>query len=102
MTEEQHRDALHTALARICIHETLKDYERRNKAVIAALFHAQAYGYAAGIRFDDDEPEYPVVFIELNTGQVSWHITQHVEAWDGHDTEEKYKRLHAYIKEYIA
>lgn len=53
---------------------------------------------------NNDDPDWPVVFIELPTGQVSWHISlsdldlfQHVNTgdmvWDGHDTSEKYRRL---------
>jgi hypothetical protein len=45
-----------------------------------------------------------VLFITLPTGQVSWHIAsadldlfRHVPfgtaTWDGHDVEEKYRRL---------
>ena len=58
---------------------------------------------------DDKDPEYAIVFIDLQTGQVSWHIPlydlflfAHVpfnkeqissEIWDHHSTEEKYDRL---------
>jgi hypothetical protein len=52
------------------------------------------------------DPEWEnVVFIDLPTGQASWHINtdemgvfEHLsfipgDSWDGHSTEEKYKRL---------
>lgn len=59
---------------------------------------------------DASEPEWPVCFVRLPTGQVSWHIApadldlfDHVPAvhasspaapkWDGHSTDEKYQRL---------
>lgn len=53
---------------------------------------------------DPAEPGWPVLYIELPTGQASWHISpddldllEHVPAgaatWDGHDTAEKYRRL---------
>lgn len=101
MTGEQHLHAMHVALSGVCIHETLKDYDRRNDAVIEALYHARSAGIAAGIRFDPKESEWPVVFIELETGQVSWHIEQHPNAWDGHDTDKKYCRLKEYLEDYL-
>lgn len=60
---------------------------------------------------DSNEPDWPVVLIDLPTGQVSWHIAPddvkyfpHVawdltKEWDGHSTEEKYQRLNALTKE---
>lgn len=62
---------------------------------------------------DPSEPAWPVVFIELPTGQLSWHVSPddvdlfaHVDTygkdtpgrpeWDGHSTEEKYGRLGAH------
>ncbi|GAB6098219.1 hypothetical protein JCM16358_00980 [Halanaerocella petrolearia] len=87
------------------LEETLKkikqtdkqDYEARNKAVIKAMSLALEKGYEAGIRMDYTKPEYPVVYIELPTGQVSWHMPEHTKAWDGHSTQEKYKRIDRYL-----
>jgi hypothetical protein len=56
---------------------------------------------------DPAEPDWPVIYITLPTGQVSWHLSPddtdlfgHVPrgaaVWDGHDTAEKYRRLHAH------
>lgn len=62
---------------------------------------------------DADAPDWPVLFVKLPTGQVSWHISPddvdlfpHVRRtiggmpdappWDGHDTAEKYARLDAH------
>lgn len=58
---------------------------------------------------DPDEPNWPVVYVDSPAGQLSWHINpddldlfRHVTCntvhylrgqWDGHDTEEKYRRL---------
>jgi hypothetical protein len=54
---------------------------------------------------DPDEPEWPVVFVETPSGQMSWHISpsdvdlfSHVArddayVWDGHSTDEKYDRM---------
>ena len=58
-------------------------------------------GLQAGIRVDESEPEWPALYIELPTGQVSWHMPQHIRVWDGHDTEEKYWRIEEFIKQYL-
>ena len=53
---------------------------------------------------DPDAPDWPVIYLTLPTGQVSWHIAprdmdlfRHVPVgsaeWDGHDVVEKYGRL---------
>jgi Phosphoribosyl-ATP pyrophosphohydrolase len=39
---------------------------------------------------------WPVVFIELPTGQVSWHLAPYTGKYDGHTTEEKYRRCAAF------
>lgn len=101
MTKAEHTNAFHIALTRVCVHETLKNYNERNKAVIEALHHALQLGYPAGIRLDPKEPEWPVVFIHLSTGQVSWHISQYAHEWDGHDAEEKYRRVRGHLGDMI-
>lgn len=73
-----------------------KKYERRNAIVLEALAMAVSLRIPAGIRIDPNEPEWPVVFIELPTGQVSWHLPQHPTPYDGHTTEEKYRRVDAF------
>lgn len=75
------------------------DYETRNICVLLALGAARNAGYEAGVRIDPKEPEWPVAFIELPQGQVSWHLPQHVRAWDGHTTAEKDERVNAFIIE---
>lgn len=61
--------------------------------------------YPAHLQPDPAEPDWPVLHVELPTGQACWHISEddldlftHVRtdrftAWDGHSTEEKYRRL---------
>ncbi|MER8197079.1 hypothetical protein ABTY00_24315 [Streptomyces microflavus] len=61
--------------------------------------------YPAAIGTDPNEPDWPVLFIETDAGQLSWHIAPddvplfaHVprsdsSVWDGHTTEQKYARL---------
>ncbi len=55
---------------------------------------------------DPNETGWPVLYLQLPTGQVSWHIApgdldlfSHVlighATWDGHDNDEKYRRLDA-------
>ncbi len=75
------------------------DYERRYSLVLLAVSHANRLGYRAGFRIDPAEPEWPVAYIELPTGQVSWHMPQHPHTWDGHSTEEKYARIDAFLGE---
>jgi hypothetical protein len=68
-------------------------------------------GYKAGIATDlDGHPHYThVVYIDLPTGQVSWHIgdnDMHLittlpvynGVWDGHTTDEKYQRLSQFTR----
>lgn len=76
-----------------------QDYEKRYGLVLEAMHKAKAIGHEVGIRIDPDEPEWPVMYIELPTGQVSWHMPQHDKEWDGHTTEQKYERIGAYRRE---
>lgn len=73
------------------------DYERRYKCVLGAMDLAAQYGYKTGYRIDLAEPEWPVAFIELPTGQISWHMPQFPDAWDGHTTEQKFERIAEYV-----
>jgi hypothetical protein len=93
-------------------------YAERDKLVALVYHMAQMLGYKSGIGEhvlqpgEEWDPEwYSVVFIELPTGQVSWHIHVSEEdwfandnmlqayepAWDGHTTEEKYRRVLAMV-----
>lgn len=69
------------------------DYKQRNWYVLDVLRLANQIGIVAGIRIDPEDPAWPVVYMELPTGQVSWHIPQHQVPWDGHTTKEKYERI---------
>ena len=73
------------------------DYGKRYGLILQAVIEAHKLGYAAGFRIDASEPEWPVAFIELPTGQVSWHLPQHEIPWDGHTTEAKYERIDKYV-----
>jgi hypothetical protein len=73
------------------------NYEVRNPLVYQALALASRLGCPVGIRIDPAEPEFPVVYIELPTGQISWHLPQHPTVWDGHSTEDKFDRIRRYL-----
>lgn len=61
--------------------------------------------YPSVLGIDPAEPDWPVVYVETEAGQLSWHIAPddvplfaHVErstsaVWDGHTTGAKYARL---------
>lgn len=85
------QDALADELRAIEAHDT--DYSLRYGLVLHALYLAWECGYPAGLRIDPNEQEWPCAYIELPTGQVSWHMPQHTEAWDGHSTATKYARI---------
>jgi hypothetical protein len=81
-------------LRQIEAHDT--DYDQRYGLVLDAVCQAHNAGFAAGFRIDPSEPDWPVAYIELPTGQVSWHLPQHPQQWDSHDTPEKYRRCRAF------
>jgi hypothetical protein len=72
----------------------------------AYLVRFLATKYNARFGVDPNEPDWPVIYIDTPTGQLSWHISpndMHLfenishdanVKWDGHTTEEKYRRLH--------
>jgi len=80
-------------------------YHERNQ-VVAALSKL----FPAGVTRTDipgwDTAWHGCVFIDLPTGQVSWHfhdreaalfshLPAYTKAWDGHDTQTKYERVAA-------
>jgi uncharacterized protein (DUF433 family) len=93
-------------LATGAAHDQLRDVYReraRLVAVLASLFPS-VWAYS-----DPAAPEWPVVYVHTPKGQCSWHLSQddldlfgHVPQvpaddararWNGHSTEEKYRRL---------
>lgn len=87
-------------------------YRERNRCVALIARMALQLGLRVGVRkhpADDKgwEPDWrTVVFIDLPTGQVSWHfhdsergllegLPPYPERWDGHDTPTKYERVRA-------
>jgi hypothetical protein len=78
-------------------------YEERNK-VVAALARLFPSGIAKTAIPGWLEDWHGCVYIDLPTGQVSWHyhdsqadlfeeLPAYNGQWDGHDTPEKYRRL---------
>ena len=82
-------------------------YAERNLCVSLAVKLALSLGLHAGIGLDPSEPDplwKHVAFIDLPSGQVSWHIHAdelpnfkgvplYSRPFDGHSTEEKYRRV---------
>lgn len=72
--------------------------ERAHLVALLAAIYPSTWG------IDFDEPGWHVVYVQLPTGQASWHISPndrdlfaHVPGpsgeWDGHTTEQKYDRI---------
>jgi hypothetical protein len=91
--------------------QTNSAYTERNRlvALIASL-------YPSGIKKTDipgwDEEWHGCVYIDLPTGQASWHyhdseawmfrhLPRYEAEWDGHTTDEKYDRVAALELRYI-
>jgi hypothetical protein len=73
------------------------NYEYRNHVTWLALAEAAQLGYRIGFAIDTKEPDWPVAYIDLPNGQVSWHMPKYPAVWDGHTTTEKYARIRQYI-----
>lgn len=74
------------------------DYASRNLCVVTAVLAAWWCNYEAGFGLDPSEPGWLVAYVELPSGQVSWHIPQHSKTWDGHDTPEKCRRVREFLR----
>lgn len=82
-----------------------RDGVYRERAHLVALL-ATIYPSYIG-RTDPETPDWPVVTVELPTGQACWHVAardmdlfahvqptpRYARGWDGHGTEEKYRRI---------
>lgn len=111
MTQKQKVDRLYKMLNKqnTLVEQLKKDkndaYAERNKLVCAL---SKLFPASMG-KHDENDTTWQrewmnIVYIQLPTGQVSWHIHEdllplfaHLEnksiKWDGHSTEEKYERL---------
>jgi hypothetical protein len=81
-------------------------YEDRNLLAQLAAALAQMLGLASGVGTDPNEPDWPVIYLDLPTGQVSWHIPQHelvahlepyLRDWDGHSSADKRDRIRQFL-----
>lgn len=95
--------------------EARKDaaYLERNQCVALVARMAVAMGLPVAVTNTAiegwSEDWHGCIYICLPTGQVSWHfhdshahlfagLPQHSEEWDGHDTQEKYRRVNEAFK----
>ena len=90
-------------------------YTDRNLAVQVLARLAQELGWNVGLRTDPDEPDWPVLMVDLvhshgysSIGQVSWHLAKQdlvgewpsfIQDWDGHSVEEKRERMMTFLEE---
>ncbi len=87
---------------------TLDAYSEERAILVKSLaFFAKLLGHTTGYAFDKDAPQDTsfTVFIDLPTGQVSFHIREkwvqpyfedmlpYPSKWDNHTREERNKRL---------
>lgn len=82
---------------------TLNDaYYDRNQAVMALARLAEKLGWEVGLKTDPAEPDWPVLMIDLPTGQVGYHLPkgeivgewpEYTKEWDGHSLEDKRQRI---------
>lgn len=85
-------------------------YSERNKLVALLARMAPWMGWASGrARHPEDDAAWErdwmtIAFVDLPTGQASWHfhdseqhllawLPKYLKPWDGHSTEEKYRRV---------
>lgn len=95
------RGQLALVLAQTYATDQVKDYDARHGLVLHALALAAALGYPTGFGVDPNDEERPVVaYLELPGGrQLSWHMRTHAFPYDGHTTEEKYRRVKEFADE---
>lgn len=97
LTRIEEIDPSYAELRGVVVGDQDDAYRARNAYVVMAVATAMGIGYPAGFRPDQD-PEWEIAYIDLPTGQVSWHIPAYAGKWDGHGTAEKYKRVRAYVE----
>lgn len=108
------RGLLIEAVAEIQAGKAQRDMAYQERNIMVALFGrlAMRAGYPVGIKkipIEDWDPEwYNCVFIELECGQLSWHIhdselylfeglPEYKGEYDGHTTDEKYERAREWL-----
>ncbi len=115
MTEQSLRDQLTQALGERDQERAAKDqaYHERDQlvALLANLFPSSLERHPDADTTWEDAWRW-LVFVDLPTGQCSWHIHDselplfdHVprlqgRTWDGHSTDEKYDRIRQYTEQF--
>ncbi|MGD0002873.1 MAG: hypothetical protein ABSE06_01445 [Anaerolineaceae bacterium] len=96
-------DVLQRALPEMMLAEVLmkiadndQNYDVRNSLIVHAMSLALQCGFEVGVSVDLYTADWPVIYIELPTGQVSWHVPSHSKPWDGHTGDEKVCRIVRY------
>lgn len=91
---------LKETLTAIAVEDAVRGYPRRFPLVLHALDLASALHLRCGLGWDDKPTAVvgyrAVAYIELPTGQVSWHMPEFPAEWDGHSDEVKEERSRAY------
>lgn len=88
--------------------EASEAYADRNGLVVAFARACAELGHRVGI-LDDHDPKWPIVYVDLPTGQVSWHVTPedadrirdletYKGSWDQHDLDKNRLRLNRYAR----
>lgn len=81
-------------------------YHDRNQAVMAMAKLAMQQGYTVGLRNDPAQPDWPVLMIDLPSGQVGWHLPkeevigewpEYDKEWDGHLLADKRERIDRFL-----
>ncbi len=93
---------MHSEITQDMLNEVYAD---RNRLAQLASHLAARLGYATGFDVTPQDPEWPVLYIDLPTGQVSWHIPRaqvwphytYQGTWDGHDNTVKANRILALV-----
>jgi len=91
-----------------------KVYEDRNLLAQLAAILARRCGLHVGTMLDKEltkPEEWPLIYIELPTGQVSWHIPKGEmvaqlepfgQEWDNHTPEEKQGRIREFLQQDVS
>ena len=90
---------LDISLRNITYYEANKQYVERNACILKAMSQAMLMDYQTWFNIDPEEGiDWPVAYILLPTGQVSWHLNNtDRQKWDGHDVQTKYDRVNTYV-----
>ena len=81
-------------------------YFDRNQAVQAMAKMAQQLDMKVGLQRDPNEPGWPVLMIDLPTGQVGYHLPEdqvvgdwpeYGKEWDGHSLADKRERVARFL-----